>query len=176
MTQVNQTNPKTRPAIFFDRDGVLNKDRDYVYKIDDWYWIEGAIEAIKRSNELDYFVFVVTNQSGVGRGYYTEQDVHIIHTHMQDELKNHGAHIDAIRYCPHHRDALLIEYKIECECRKPAPGMLRNLLSSWPVNVSKSVLVGDKSTDLEAAEKAGIDSLLYEGGDLSALLKSNGYL
>ena len=82
MTQVNQTNPKTRPAIFFDRDGVLNKDHGYVCKIADWQWIEGAIEAIKRSNELDYFVFVVTNQSGVGRGYYTEQDVHLSLIHI----------------------------------------------------------------------------------------------
>jgi len=176
MTQVNQTNQITRPAIFFDRDGVLNKDHDYVHKIADWQWIEGAIDAIKRCNELDYFVFVVTNQSGVGRGYYTEQDVHIIHTHMQAELKQYGAHIDAIRYCPHHRDALLVEYQIECECRKPKPGMIKDILSSWPVEISKSVLVGDKSTDLEAAKEGGIRGLLYAGGDLSALLKDNGYL
>jgi D-glycero-D-manno-heptose 1,7-bisphosphate phosphatase len=176
MTQTNQANQKTRPAIFFDRDGVLNKDRDYVYKIDDWYWIEGAIEAIKRCNELDYYVFVVTNQSGIGRGYYTEEDVHTIHTYMEDELKNHGAHIDAIRYCPHHRDALIIEYQMECKCRKPAPGMLRDLLSCWPVDISRSVLVGDKPTDLEAAKQAGIEALLYKGGNLHAFLKINGYL
>jgi D-glycero-D-manno-heptose 1,7-bisphosphate phosphatase len=176
MTQVNLSNPKTRPAIFFDRDGVLNEDHNYVHKIVDFHWIEGAIEAIRCCNELDYFVFVVTNQSGVGRGYYTEQDVHIIHTYMQDELKHHDAHIDAIRYCPHHRDAIHAEYKIECNCRKPKPGMIKDILSSWPVEISKSVLVGDKPTDLEAAKRGGIRGLLYEGGDLSVLLKNNGYL
>ena len=119
MTQANRTNPKTRPAIFFDRDGVLNKDHDYVHKIVDFHWIEGAIVAIRCCNELDYFVFVVTNQSGVGRGYYTEQDVHTIHTYMQDELKHHGAHIDAIRFWPLHRVEIHALYKIECNCRNP---------------------------------------------------------
>ena len=95
---------------------------------------------------------------------------------MEDELKNHGAHIDAIRYCPHHRDALLIEYQIDCECRKPKPGMIKDILTSWPVEISKSVLVGDKSTDLEAAKELGIRGLLFEGGDLSAFLKINNYL
>jgi D-glycero-D-manno-heptose 1,7-bisphosphate phosphatase len=87
MTLTKKINQTARPAIFFDRDGVLNKDHGYVCKIADWQWIEGAIDAVRRCNELDYFVFVVTNQSGVGRGYYTEQDIHVIHTHMQDELK-----------------------------------------------------------------------------------------
>jgi D-glycero-D-manno-heptose 1,7-bisphosphate phosphatase len=176
MTLTKKINQTARPAIFFDRDGVLNKDHGYVCKIADWQWIEGAIDAVRRCNELDYFVFVVTNQSGVGRGYYTEQDIHIIHTHMQDELKFHGAHIDAIHYCPHHRDATLIEYQIDCECRKPKPGMIKDILTSWPVEISKSVLVGDKSTDLEAAKELGIRGLLFEGGDLSAFLKINNYL
>ena len=176
MTSISSDISVARPAIFFDRDGVLNQDRGYIYKIKDWQWIDGAIEAIKRCNERDYFVFIVTNQSGIGRGFYTEQDVCKIHQFMQDELQQHGAKIDDFRYCPHHSEAVIDEYRIACKWRKPAPGMLLDLIANWPIDLSRSVLVGDKETDLEAARQAGIKGLLFENDNLHHFLKKAAYL
>ena len=102
MSQTKTSASIRKPAVFFDRDGVLNKDQGYTYKIEDWKWINGAISSIKKFNALDYFIFVVTNQSGVGRGFYKESDIELLHDHIIKELLKHKAHIDAIRYCPHH--------------------------------------------------------------------------
>ena len=176
MTQAKKFEQTKRPAVFFDRDGVINEDKGYTYKHEDWEWVDGAIQAIKHCNDAGYLVFVVTNQSGVGRGFYTEEDVHSIHDHMKKTLQQHGAHIDDIRYCPHHIDAIDDKYKIDCDWRKPASGMLEDLLSSWPVEMSQSVLVGDKLTDLEAAMQVGIKGLLFKGGNLKHFLSVAGYL
>lgn len=176
MTSTTPNTSVARPAIFFDRDGVLNQDHGYVYKIKDWRWIDGAIKAIKNCNERNYFVFIVTNQSGIGRGFYSEQDVNKLHQFMQDDLQQYGAKIDDIRYCPHHQDAIITKYKIACERRKPAPGMLLDLIANWPVDLSRSVLVGDKKTDILAAQQAGIKGLLFEGGDLHHFLTAAAYL
>ena len=115
-------------------------------------------------------------EAGIGRGFYTEEDVRSIHDYMQTELQRHGAHIDDIRYCPHHIDAVHDKYKLDCNCRKPASGMLEDLLSSWPVEKAESVLVGDKLTDLEAAMQVGIKGLLFKGGNLKQFLSDAGYL
>jgi len=174
MSQTQTSESTLKPAVFFDRDGVLNKDRGFVYKSEDWEWMDGAISAIKKFNALNYFVFVVTNQSGVGRDYYGEVDVKAIHDFMKKELSQNGAHIDAIRYCPHHIEAKLEEYKIDCNWRKPKSGMIDDLLSSFPVDKSKSLLVGDKITDIEAADNAGINALLFQSGNLDLFLTEAG--
>ena len=174
MSQTQTSESILKPAVFFDRDGVLNKDRGFVYKKEDWEWMDGAISAIKKFNALNYFVFVVTNQSGVGRDYYGEVDVKAIHDFMKKELSQNGAHIDAIRYCPHHIEAKLEEYKIDCNWRKPKSGMIDDLLSSFPVDKSKSLLVGDKITDIEAADNAGINALLFQSGNLDLFLTEAG--
>ncbi|MAC91377.1 MAG: D,D-heptose 1,7-bisphosphate phosphatase [Woeseiaceae bacterium] len=174
MSQTQTSESTLKPAVFFDRDGVLNKDRGFVYKSEDWEWMDGAISAIKKFNALNYFVFVVTNQSGVGREYYGEGDVKAIHDFMKKELSQNGAHIDAIRYCPHHIEAKLEEYKIDCNWRKPKSGMIDDLLSSFPVDKSKSLLVGDKKTDIEAADNAGINAILFQSGNLDLFLTEAG--
>ena len=160
----------SRPAVFFDRDGVLNIDRGYVYKIEDFVWMPGAIEAIRRLNELGWRVFVFTNQSGIARGYYTEKDVKNLHDYMKEELKAHQAQIDAFYYCPH-SDAPEIEiekYRIKCRCRKPAPGMIEQACAEWmPIDKKRSFAVGDRKTDIEAAQAAGLEGYLFEGGDLA---------
>ena len=164
-----------KPAVFFDRDGVLNQDKGYIYKIEDWVWIEGAINTIKRFNDANYWVFVVTNQSGVGRGLYTEEDINQIHDHMRFELTEQGAKIDDIRYCPHHTDAKINAYKAECNWRKPGSGMLQDLISSWSVDKENSLLIGDKETDLQAARNIQIEALFFEGGDLEEFVQQAGY-
>lgn len=162
-----------RPAVFFDRDGVLNVDKDFVYKIADLEWIDGAIDAVRWCNTQGYWVFVVTNQSGIARGYYSEADMHIFHQHMQDCLAKQGAHIDAFRYCPHHPQGSVPAYTQECGCRKPKVGMLQDIIAHWPVDVRHSLLIGDSPRDLEAAQKANISAALFGGGNLYHFLLSH---
>lgn len=160
-----------RPAVFFDRDGVLNEDRGYVFEIRKLTWIDGAREAVKTANSAGYFVFVVTNQSGVARGFYEETHVEALHKAMNDELAMIGANIDAFEYCPDHPEAVLDRYRRISHRRKPAPGMINDLLGRFPVDVGRSILIGDKPTDLEAARAAGIQGYLFSGGNLSHFLR-----
>ena len=161
-----------RPAIFFDRDGVLNEDSGYVFEVSQLKWMEGAREAVKIVNEAGYFVFVVTNQSGVARGFYEEAHVDALHQCMQDDLAKIGAHIDAFEYCPYHPDAVIERYRQASPRRKPAPGMINELLGRFPVDASRSILIGDKPTDLEAAQAAGIEGYLFPGHDLVHFLRA----
>lgn len=154
-----------RPATFFDRDGVLNLDEGYTHRREDFHWIAGAKEAIKRANDEGRYVFVVTNQAGIARGFYDESAVTALHQWMNDDLRPLGAHIDDFRFCPHHPDGKVIELSIACNCRKPKPGMLHSLLANWPVDRETSVLIGDKETDVEAARAAGIRGILFNGSD-----------
>ncbi|WP_397396844.1 D-glycero-alpha-D-manno-heptose-1,7-bisphosphate 7-phosphatase [Phenylobacterium sp.] len=160
-----------RPALFLDRDGVLNEDRGYVHRWEDFCWIPGAREAVAAFNARDWWVFVVTNQSGVGRGYYPEADVHALHARMSEALVAAGARIDAFYHCPFHPEALEDRYRHpDPPDRKPNPGMLLRAMADWPVDAARSVMVGDKAIDLEAGRRAGVRSLLFPGGDLSAFL------
>lgn len=160
-----------RGAVFLDRDGVLNQDKGFVWQIAEFKWMQGAREAIKFLNEFNLFVFVVTNQSGVARGYFTERDVVNLHRWMAQELEKDGAHIDAFRYCPHHKEAVSPQYRKACECRKPEPGMILELLDTWPVDRERSVLIGDRPSDFEAAQRAGIKAFAFNGGNLAEFVR-----
>jgi D,D-heptose 1,7-bisphosphate phosphatase len=160
-----------RPAVFFDRDGVLNHDAGYTYEPRALKWIDGAKEAVKAANDAGYFAFVVTNQSGVARGFYEESHVHALHRWMADEMAQIGAHIDAFEYCPDHPDGIIEQYRRVSERRKPAPGMIADLLSRFPVDAAHSILIGDKVGDLEAAQSAGISGYLFSGGNLEDFVK-----
>ncbi|MDB5452887.1 MAG: hypothetical protein JWO33_1465 [Caulobacteraceae bacterium] len=159
-----------RPAVFFDRDGVINVDHGYVHRIDDFAWIDGAAAAVKAVNDRNLFAFLVTNQGGVGRGFYGEDDVRALHAHLQAELRKHGAHLDDIRFCPHHPDAVTPELARPCDWRKPGAGMFTDLASHWPIEMGRSLMVGDKESDIQAGQAAGVKSRLFEGGDLAAFL------
>jgi D-glycero-D-manno-heptose 1,7-bisphosphate phosphatase len=155
-----------RPALFLDRDGVLNTDKGYLHKVSDFEWLAGAREAVRLANDKGWFVFVVTNQAGVARGFYEERDIQVLHDFMGEELAAGGAHIDAFEYCPHHPDGTRAGYDKSCDRRKPGPGMIRDLLEAWPVDAPRSVLVGDMPHDVAAAEAAGIRGLRFPGGNL----------
>lgn len=153
-------------VLFLDRDGVINVDTGYLHDVKDLQWELGIMEALAYAHSKGYTLIVVTNQSGVARGYYTEDDVHRLHAHMADVLADHGAPIERFYYCPHHPEGTILAYTKVCQCRKPAPGMIEQACNDYDVDRTVSVLIGDSQRDVQAAQAAGIRGVLYEGGGL----------
>jgi D,D-heptose 1,7-bisphosphate phosphatase len=162
-----------RPAAFLDRDGVINVDRGYTYRVEDLVFTRTAIEGIKAFNNAGYRVFVISNQSGVARGYCTVEHVERFHAAMLQQLHARGAHIDGFYYCPFHPEGSVAGYAIDHEDRKPSPGMLLRAMREWPTDIAASVLIGDKQSDLQAAARAGVTGLRVETnvGDLAAAVR-----
>jgi D-glycero-D-manno-heptose 1,7-bisphosphate phosphatase len=153
-----------RPAVFLDRDGTLNKEVNYLHKIENFEWVPGAPQAVKRLNELGGPVLVVTNQSGVARGYYTEDDVDRLHAWMNEALAEIGATVDAFYYCPYHPDGAVEEYRGRSHCRKPNAGMFETAMAEWDVDPARSYVVGDKATDLLPGNELGMTTVLVRTG------------
>ena len=154
----NMTATNTKRAIFLDRDGVLNVDNGYVAKVDDFEFIEGVIEACKALKEKGYLLVVITNQSGIARGYFSEAQFHTLTEWMDWSLADRGVDLDGIYYCPHHAEKGIAEFKVDCDCRKPKPGMLLSAIEELNIDITNSILVGDKVSDLQAGIAAGIET------------------
>ena len=154
------------PAVFFDRDGTLNVDIHYLHRPEDFIWTPDAPTAIRRLNERGILTVVVTNQSGVARGFYPEEDVRRLHDWMNEELKKEDAHIDALFYCPHHIDGRIPAYTKACSCRKPATGMIDAACAKYDIDRTRAVLIGDSESDLKCARRAGVRGVHYTGGSL----------
>lgn len=152
-------------AIFLDRDGVINKEVSYLYKIEDFEFTIKCIEALQLLQSAGYVLFIVTNQAGIGRGYYTEEDFEHLTHWLTSTLKKNGVDIKSVEYCPHHPSHALGTYKKQCDSRKPAPGMINSLIAKYDIDPQKSIMVGDKFSDLEAGDAAGIGTcVLVETG------------
>ena len=161
-----------RPALILDRDGVLNHDHGYVGTSDRFDWTRGALDAIRLATESGWHVFVASNQSGVARGFYEESHVAILMAWIADEARRHGGTIDDYRVCPFHPEATIPAYRRDSDWRKPAPGMINDLIRAWNLNPKTCLLIGDQPTDLEAANRAGIASRLFDGGNLCAFVRA----
>lgn len=150
-----------RPAIFFDRDGVLIEDSHYVGSVAEVRLIPGAAEAVRRVQAAGYAAVVVTNQSGVARGLFPESQVGLIHTHIEAET---GLRFDRWEYCPHHTDGAVPEFTHDCDCRKPKPGMLLRAAAALGLDLSRSWMIGDRASDLDAGFAAGCKAILVRTG------------
>ena len=155
-----------KPAIFLDRDGTINKDKGYVHKIQDFEWIDGAREAIKLFNDKGYYVFITTNQSGIGRGFYSIEDVKILHKYISKDLSLINAKIDDFFFSPYHYTDKLNRFDHIKNLRKPNTGMLEWASSKWPINKEKSFLIGDSSIDIDCAKNFGIKGFLFNEKNL----------
>ncbi len=151
-------------GIFFDRDGTINTEVDFLRNPDELELIPKSAQAIREANELGIKVFVITNQSGIARGFLTEDDLSAVHSKLKELLKPHRAHVDAIYYCPHHPELGNPPYNIRCHCRKPDTGMLRKAEREFHIDLRKSFVVGDRCVDVKAGLNAGCTPFLVLTG------------
>lgn len=155
-----------RPALFLDRDGVINVDKNYVYRQEDFCFMDGIFELVTTAKQAGYLVVIVTNQSGIGRGYYTESDFHRLMQWVRDQFVEHGGAIDAIYFCPDHPEFGVGVYKRDSDLRKPLPGMFLKAAKEHHIDLAQSILVGDSLSDIQAGLAAGVGQLLFLGSDL----------
>lgn len=161
-------------AVFIDRDGTLNVEKNYLWRIEDFEFIPGAPEAIRRLNRAGFLVVVVTNQAGVARGYFQLEDVDRLHRYIQGLLVASEARVDAFYVCPHHPD--FTDPAVNCQCRKPAPGMLLQAARELGIDLNESYMIGDKVADVEAGQSAGCQPLLVRTGYGAATAESDPHL
>lgn len=154
----------SRPAVFLDRDGTINEEVGYIRDLEKLNLIPGAAEAIRGLNALGVPVFLATNQSGVARGYYPESWLGELHGRLTSLLEAEGAHLDALYYCPHLAEGSVPEFSIDCDCRKPMPGMLQQAAREHDIDLARSFMVGDKATDVEVGQQAGSKTILLTSG------------
>lgn len=156
--------PKKRPALFLDRDGVINREVHYLHRQQDVVLLEGAAEAIAELNRRGVPVVLVTNQAGIARGIFSESDFWKVQDRLAAMLREQNAHLDGVYFCPHHPEHGVGSYRVDCRCRKPNPGMLLEAARALHLDLRRSVLVGDKISDLEAALAAGCRPILVRTG------------
>jgi D-glycero-D-manno-heptose 1,7-bisphosphate phosphatase len=149
-----------RPAIFLDRDGTINIEKNYLHLAKDWEWIPGAIDALIRLKAAGYLLIVISNQAGIARGYYHESTLHELHRWVNEQLAPVHAAIDAFYFCPHHPDF----QKEDCDCRKPLPGLILRAAQEWNIDLPRSWMIGDKLSDVQAGFAAGCQNILVQTG------------
>jgi D-glycero-D-manno-heptose 1,7-bisphosphate phosphatase len=150
-----------RRAVFLDRDGTINVEKNYLFRIGDWEWIQGTIAAIRRINRMGWLAIVVTNQAGIARGFYDENAVTRLHRHVDALLGREGARIDGYYVCPHHPD---FGESRGCDCRKPRPGLMLRAAREFGVDLRGSFLIGDKASDVQAGRAADVTPILVATG------------
>ena len=150
-----------QPGLFLDRDGVVNVDIGHAHRIEQIEFVPGIFDLVKRANNLGYFVAIITNQAGIGKGFYSEEQFQTLTRWLLSTMQSNGAIINHVEFCPHHPLATVEKYRQVCECRKPKPGMIRKIAQMFELDLGQSVLVGDRQTDIEAGLSGGIKKLWY---------------
>jgi D-glycero-D-manno-heptose 1,7-bisphosphate phosphatase len=145
-----------RKAAFIDRDGVINVERGFLHRVEEFVFLPGAVDALLRLQADGYLLVVITNQSGIARGLYSVADFLRLTAYMQQRLLAAGVELSAVEYCPHLADAQLPEFRLDCDCRKPRPGMLQRAAAALDIDMARSILVGDRATDIQAGRSAGV--------------------
>lgn len=158
-------------AIFLDRDGTLNVEKHYLYKIKDFEWLPGVIEALRLLQDAGYLLIVVTNQSGIGRGYYTEEEYLELERWMTQTLKEQGIRLTAVYHCPHLPNAQVEEYRKDCMCRKPKLGLFRQAMADWDIDVDSSYAIGDKIRDCALCEKTKCQGFLIAENECPEIIQ-----
>ena len=148
-------------ALFLDRDGVINVDHGYVGKYENFEYVEGIFDVVRKFQNEGYLPVIVTNQSGIARGYYTERDFHRLMERVQKDFASHDVKHIPVYYCPHHTQGSVKKFAIECQCRKPLPGMLHRAAKELDIDLVNSILIGDSWRDIEAANAAGLTESFY---------------
>ena len=155
----------SRKALFLDRDGVINEEKNYVHRIEDFEFMEGIFELLRHAQSLHYMLVVITNQAGIARGYYTEKDFHTLNDWMLAQFREKGIQIGKVYFCPYHPTHGLGEYRKDSEFRKPAPGMILQAAKDLDIDLQQSILLGDKESDIEAGKRAGLKHSILLNSD-----------
>jgi len=153
-------------ALFLDRDGVINIDAGYTYRIETFHFVDGVFDLCRTAHALGYLLIIVTNQAGIGRGYYTEADFQHLTAWMRDRFAAEGAPLSAVYHCPYHPDGAVERYRRVSDLRKPGPGMILKVRDEWPIDMDASFMIGDRDIDMQAAAAAGIAGHQFPGGNL----------
>lgn len=159
-------------AVFLDRDGTINVEKNYLYKIEDFEFLPGVIDALKQLQQSGFMLIIITNQSGIGRGYYTEEDFHKLNNWMVSTLKEHGVTITDVYYCPHLPNAEVAEYRKDCECRKPKLGMYEQAVKDHNISLSESYAIGDKIRDCAICESTECNGFLIADSEKETVIQS----
>ncbi len=157
-------------AIFLDRDGTINVEKHYLYKISDFEFLPNVVDALRKLQRAGYLLIIVTNQSGIGRGYYTEDDFQKLNDWMVSTLKEQGVTIADVYYCPHLPDAQVLEYRKECNCRKPKLGMYKQAILDYNIQIGQSYAIGDKIRDCAICESSPCKGFLIGGNEKSEVI------
>ncbi len=152
-------------AVFLDRDGTINIEKNYLYKINDFEFLPGAIDAMRLLQENDYLLIIITNQSGIAKGYYSEEDFQKLNEWMQQILERVGVHIRAVLFCPHHPNAEVEKYRVACKCRKPKLGLFEKAIERFDIDLDSSFAIGDKIRDCAICETTGCHGFLIENNE-----------
>lgn len=151
-----------KKAVFLDRDGTINVEKEYVYRIEDFEYTEGAIEALLLLRSFDYQLVIITNQSGIARGYYTEEDFRILNNWMLSDLKKRGIEISGVYYCPHHPEGKIRDYAVRCACRKPETELFKQAQEELQIEMKDSYAIGDKIRDLSICKESDVKGILLD--------------
>jgi len=154
----------SRPAVFLDRDGTINEQRGYINHISRFVLLPRTAEAVRLLNEHGFLAIIVTNQSGVARGYFPIELVNEVHEHLKELLRKEGAYVDGIFFCPHYHRGEVGEYTIECNCRKPRPGLIEKARKNLDIDMAGSYLIGDRVSDIELAKRCNLKGVLVKTG------------